>query len=49
MMRLAKVFADELRIKIVAELNTREMSPKELPPPNLAVVRISRVSRRSTC
>jgi hypothetical protein len=29
MMRLAKVFAEPLRIRIVAKLNTREMSPKQ--------------------
>lgn len=29
MMRLAKVFAEPLRIRIVATLNTREMSPKQ--------------------
>lgn len=29
MMRLAKVFAEPLRIRIVAALNTREMSPKQ--------------------
>lgn len=29
MMRLAKVFAEPLRIRIVAVLNTREMSPKQ--------------------
>ena len=28
-LRMAKVFADTLRIKIVAELNSREMSPKQ--------------------
>ena len=28
-LRMAKVFADSLRIKILAECNTREMSPKE--------------------
>ena len=29
MTRLAKVFSEPLRIRIVAVLNTREMSPKE--------------------
>lgn len=28
-LRMAKVFADPLRVKILAELNTREMSPKQ--------------------
>ncbi len=43
-LRMAKVFADSLRIKILAECNTREMSPKEFQA-EFGGGSLSRVSR----